>query len=239
MRSLAKLTNFPLSLTDMGFSTTTVWVWDGGVDCWKKVKPMNIVSIISSIKFYKTINLITHSGCRGHWPRRGCSIWQVSWERHPSIAHLQMEGNTHKIKCQYKDLLYLTQPCRSTHINVSNELANSASNRGCTVRIHEGCSTVPTIDMRRLIGGWGCCQIQTQFQQTEQCWWSKRQILEDTYIYTRDKVDSLTARASYAACPTGIHKHCAAATTYNVSHVHPCMSCVQNPNQVIKYNFKA
>lgn len=44
-RDKMPLTNFPLSLTDMGFSTTTVWVLDGGVDCWKKVKPMNRVSI--------------------------------------------------------------------------------------------------------------------------------------------------------------------------------------------------
>lgn len=120
---------------------------------------MNRVSI-SSLRFYGNHNLmITHSGCRGHWTRRGCcSIWQVSWERHPSIAHLQMMETNKKseIKCQLRRSFVL-----NTHINVSNELANSASNRWCTVRIHEGCSTVPTADMRRLIGvcGWGCCQV--------------------------------------------------------------------------------
>lgn len=52
------------------------------------------------------------------------------------------------------------------------------------------------------------------------------------HIYTWYKVQSLTASASYASCPTRIHKHCSTTTTYNMSHVHYCMTNVSDTNQV-------
>ena len=51
---------------------------------------------------------------------------------------------------------------------------------------------------------------------------------DSRYLYiTWDKVHSLTTRASYTTSPTRVHKHSSTTTTYNVSHVHPCMSCVK------------
>lgn len=44
-----------------------------------------------------------------------------------------------------------------THINVTNELTNSAFNRRRTIRIHERRPTIPTVDMRDLVRL--CCRF--------------------------------------------------------------------------------
>ena len=107
---------------------------------------------------------ITHGGCRYIVPGEAAPFGMlgtlplpISWWEKIKIRNQIW---------QYKDFYELNSTMQKwneyTHINVSNELANSAFNRWCTVRIHECRPTVPTVDMRKLIGWCWCCPLHNK-----------------------------------------------------------------------------
>ena len=84
-------TNLPLSSTDIGFSTTTVWLWEWGID-WRNTTNTNStisITIPPTCSHLRIYYVRTYCWSRGHHPWIDCDIGSVNWNWNPHIAHLQ------------------------------------------------------------------------------------------------------------------------------------------------------